>query len=150
MEFMADFLTPEERSERMSKIRGSDTRPELVVRRFLHSRGFRYRLHAEDLPGRPDVVLPRYRSVVFVHGCFWHAHSCQNGRVPESRSDFWKEKFRNNKLRDARNKRALRKLGWWVHIVWECSLRNKKSADKALATLERKILSVLGTQDEEE
>lgn len=132
---MADFLTPDGRAERMSRIRSQDTRPELMVRRFLHAAGFRYRLHARNLPGRPDIVLPRYRAVVFVHGCFWHAHSCQKGRIPASRPEFWEEKFLANKRRDRRNRVALRKAGWRVFTVWECSLTSKPKAAKTLTRL---------------
>src|SRR3546814_12355503 len=108
---MTDSLTPAERSERMSRIRGKDTKPELWVRTFLHSRGFRFRLHRKDLPGRPDLVLPKYGAVVFVHGCFWHAHHCQKGRIPGTRSKFWQEKFENNKTRAERTSRKLARQG---------------------------------------
>lgn len=137
---MADFLSPAGRSERMSRIRGRDTAPELVVRRFLHREGFRYRLHVRDLPGRPDIVLPKYGVVIFVNGCFWHAHTCQKGRVPSSRTAFWAEKFKSNRRRDARSRRALRKAGWRVLTVWECSLSTKAKAERRLAQLKGKII----------
>ena len=136
---MVDTLTPVQRSERMSRIRGRDTNPELVVRQFLHSEGFRYRLHRKDLPGKPDLVLPKYGAVIFVQGCFWHAHSCQKGRIPGSRSDFWQAKFEANKKRDARNVRRLRSAGWRVLHVWECELATKGKRQKALKKLARKI-----------
>lgn len=136
---MVDSLTPEQRSERMSRIRASDTAPEMLVRRHLHALGFRYRLHARDLPGKPDLVLPKHGVVVFVHGCFWHAHSCQKGRIPATRREFWREKFAYNKARDARNVRALRRLGWRVATVWECSLSKGSTRQAALETLVRKI-----------
>lgn len=136
---MVDSLTPEQRSERMSRIRGSDTGPELLVRRYLHALGFRYRLHARDLPGRPDLVLPKHGAVVFVHGCFWHAHSCQKGRIPRTRSKFWQEKFAYNQARDSRNVRALRRLGWRVLTVWECSLARGSTRESTLENLARKI-----------
>lgn len=123
----------------MSRIKGADTKPELIVRRFLHSKGFRYRLHDSRLPGRPDVVLPRYKVVVFIHGCFWHAHRCQMGRVPETRSNYWLEKFRANQIRDRRSARALRRMGWRVLIVWECALTTLAKREKALGRLEDKI-----------
>lgn len=132
---MVDSLTPQQRSERMSRIRGSGTKPELVVRRHLHALGFRYRLHRRDLPGKPDLVLPKHGAVVFVHGCFWHAHGCQKGRIPGTRSDFWQQKFEYNKARDARNVRALRRLGWRVLTVWECSLSKPYSRQRVLDTL---------------
>jgi DNA mismatch endonuclease (patch repair protein) len=135
-----DTLTRAQRSDRMSRIRGKDTSPELWVRRYLHSRGFRYRLHGTGLPGRPDLVLPKHGAVVFVHGCFWHAHSCQKGRIPATRSEFWLEKFEANQTRDIRNERALRRLGWRVLTIWECSLTTAAKRDRALANLEAKLV----------
>ena len=136
---MADTLTPAERSERMSRIRGKDTKPELWVRRFLHSRGFRFRLHRKDLPGRPDIVLPKYGAVVFVNGCFWHGHHCQKGRIPATRSRFWQAKFEANKARDARNMRKLKRLGWRVYKVWECDLAKPGRRTKVLDRLEERL-----------
>lgn len=107
----------------MSRIRGSDTRIELLVRRALHARGFRFRLGGGGLPGRPDLVLPRYRTVVFVHGCFWHAHDCPLFRLPKTRIEFWRIKMESNRSRDTRALRDLEKLGWHPLVVWECSLR---------------------------
>lgn len=105
----------------MAGIRSKNTKPELLVRRYLHSRGLRYRLHRKDLPGRPDVVLPRYRSVVFVHGCFWHQHpGCRFAVLPKSNSQFWLNKFRDNRQRDERDRQALEALGWNVFVIWEC------------------------------
>jgi len=134
---MPDTLTKEARSKRMSQIRGSDTKPEIIVRRELHARGFRFRLHARNLPGRPDIVLPKYNAVIFVHGCFWHAHHCQKGRVPGTNSSFWSEKFKNNQKRDARVTRALRAAGWRVLKVWECDLRTPAMRDLAIARIVR-------------
>lgn len=134
---MADTLTPAERSERMSRIRSQDTKPELVVRRHLHALGFRYRLHVRDLPGKPDLVLPKYRAVVFVEGCFWHGHSCQKGRVPGTNPTFWQAKVEANQARDMRNRRLLRREGWRVLRVWECQLAKKKK--KRAATLARLV-----------
>ena len=136
---MADTLTPAERSERMSRIRGRDTKPEMLVRRFLHGQGFRYRLHVPDLPGRPDLVLPKYGVVVFVEGCFWHGHSCQKGRVPGTNSAFWQAKVATNTARDERNGRSLRRLGWRVIRVWECQLAKKESRAATLARLASRI-----------
>lgn len=105
----------------MSGIRTKNTKPELLVRRYLHSKGLRYRLHRRDLPGRPDVVLPRYRSVVFVHGCFWHQHpGCRFAVLPKSNRQFWLDKFRSNRQRDERDREALEALGWTVFVIWEC------------------------------
>jgi DNA mismatch endonuclease (patch repair protein) len=123
----------------MSRIRSRDTKPELWVRRILHSRGFRFRLHRKDLPGRPDLVLPKYGAVVFVQGCFWHAHHCQKGRVPGTRGDFWKAKFEGNKKRDARNTRALRAAGWRVFMIWECELAKPATRERALERMIRKL-----------
>ncbi len=136
---MADTLTPAQRSERMSRIRGKDTAPEFLVRRFLHSNGFRYRLHRKDLPGKPDLVLPKYGVAIFVQGCFWHAHHCQKGRIPGSRGEFWKAKFETNKKRDARNTRKLRSMGWQVFHVWECDLSTNAKRQRALVRLANKI-----------
>jgi DNA mismatch endonuclease (patch repair protein) len=136
---MTDTLTPAERSERMSRIRSRDTKPELCVRRYLHSLGFRFRLHQKDLPGRPDLVLPKYRAVVFVQGCFWHGHHCQKGRVPATRGAFWKAKFEGNKTRDARNTRALRAAGWRVFTIWECELAKQVARERALDRLVQKL-----------
>jgi DNA mismatch endonuclease (patch repair protein) len=136
---MADTLTPAQRSERMARIRSKDTKPELWVRRILHSRGFRFRLHRKDLPGRPDLVLPKYGAVVFVQGCFWHVHHCQKGRVPGTRGDFWKAKFEGNKKRDARNTRALRAAGWRVFTIWECELAKPATRERALERMIRKL-----------
>lgn len=138
---MADIMSPEARSERMSRIRGRDTLPEWVVRRYLHSIGFRYRLHRQDLPGRPDIVLPCHGVAIFVNGCFWHAHTCQRGRIPSTRAAFWREKLENNRRRDERNRRLLRKAGWRVITVWECSLSTKPRAGRRLQRLASEILA---------
>ncbi len=121
---MPDRLTREQRSLLMASIRGKDTRPELLVRSVLHRMGFRFRLHRRDLPGKPDVMLPRWRTVLFVHGCFWHQHSgCKGATTPRSRAEFWREKFARNAERDARVIAQLRDLGWRVEVVWECETR---------------------------
>jgi DNA mismatch endonuclease, patch repair protein len=109
----------------MRRTRGKDTKPEMVVRRFLHAAGFRLRLHAKEHPARPDLLLPRYRSAVLVHGCFWHVHDCPLGRVkPSTNADFWAAKRAGNVARDVEKQRALRKLGWRVRVVWECEIEN--------------------------
>jgi DNA mismatch endonuclease (patch repair protein) len=107
----------------MAAIGPKDTEPELIVRRFLHLQGFRFRLHRKDLPGRPDIVLPRYRSVVMVHGCFWHHHGCKNSVWPKTRREFWRAKIGATVKRDRRNARELAALGWRVIVVWECCTR---------------------------
>ncbi len=119
-----DRLNPKRRSALMARIRGKDTVPELVVRRLVHSLGFRYRLHAKDLPGSPDLVFRGRRKAIFVHGCFWHRHRCRRGTVPSTRRHFWLPKLEGNRLRDVRVQRELRRLGWSYLVVWECELRN--------------------------
>ena len=124
-----DIISPEKRSALMSRIKGKDTRIELEVRRGLHALGFRYRLKRKArLPGRPDIVLPRYRTVVFVHGCFWHGHNCHLFRWPKSRPDFWKQKITANRDRDRKVAGQLESLGWHVETVWECELRGQSPA----------------------
>jgi len=112
----------------MSGIRGTNTKPEMIVRKLLHSAGFRYRLHCRDLPGRPDVVLRKYRTVVFVHGCFWHGHeNCALFKLPKSRTDFWESKILGNQERDRLHLLAMERSGWRVAIIWECALKGSKS-----------------------
>lgn len=107
----------------MSRIRGKDTKPEILLRSLLHRRGFRFRLHVPGLPGKPDIVLPRYRTVIFVHGCFWHRHEwCSNATMPKTRTEFWTKKFLKTVERDARKQAELEALGWQVLTVWECEL----------------------------
>lgn len=118
-----DRLTPDRRSALMRKVRGKDTKPEIAVRKMLFAAGYRFRLHRRDLPGSPDIVLPGRRKIVFVHGCFWHAHRCRYGRTPKTRKDFWEAKRAANVRRDGNVKRALRRLGWKVVVIWECQLR---------------------------
>jgi DNA mismatch endonuclease (patch repair protein) len=124
---MADVHEPETRSYNMSQISGKDTKPEMIVRRFLHSNGFRYRLHVKNLPGKPDLVLPKYNSVIFVHGCFWHAHQdCKYFKIPKTRTEWWKEKLYKNKERDEKNIEELEEEGWNVIVVWGCELKSNK------------------------
>ena len=124
-----DNLTPPQRSERMSRVRNKDTGPELLVRRLTHALGFRYRLHAASLPGKPDLVFPSRRKVIFVHGCFWHRHGsrCPLTRWPKSRLEFWRPKLEQNHKRDDMNRRRLKRLGWQVLVIWECQLGDRKS-----------------------
>lgn len=124
---MTDTLSPEQRSRRMALVRGRDTNPELVVRRALHAAGLRYRLHASDLPGKPDVVFPSRKIAVFVHGCFWHRHAdpaCKLARTPKSRLDFWEPKLAGNAARDKDKQAQLRAAGWTVIVFWECGLKD--------------------------
>lgn len=116
-----DRLTPRQRSELMSRIRGRDTAPEIFVRRIVHGLGYRYRLHDRRLPGRPDLVFPRLRKVIFVHGCFWHSHRCKKGlSAPKTNVPFWARKREANRVRDRKSQRRLRSLGWDVLVIWEC------------------------------
>jgi DNA mismatch endonuclease, patch repair protein len=122
----------------MSRIKGRDTRPEVQLRSLLHRRGFRFRLHSKDLPGKPDIILPRYRTVIFVHGCFWHRHSgCKNATLPTTRREFWLAKLEGNVARDAKNQRALEEEGWTVIVVWECELET--NAEDVLENVVRDI-----------
>lgn len=118
-----DVLTVEQRRFNMSRIRSKDTNPEMQVRRGLHAAGLRFRLHASALPGRPDIVLSRYRAAILVHGCFWHGHNCRLFKMPATRREFWTAKIAGNRARDERNGEALQRAGWRVMIVWECSLK---------------------------
>lgn len=123
---MTDIVDSKRRSRIMSRIRGRDTTPELVVRRMAHRLGFRFRLHRKDLPGCPDIVFPRFRAAVFVHGCYWHRHKgCRYAYTPKSRVAFWLEKFNKNVAHDRRSEEALRNLGWRVLVIWECETQDE-------------------------
>jgi len=123
---MADVHTKEQRSYNMSRIKGKDTKPEMLVRRFLHANGFRYKLHDKTLPGKPDIVLPKYRTVIFVHGCFWHGHKgCKYYVVPKTKTEWWLNKINGNKKNDAKAIKSLKKDGWKIIILWECVLKPK-------------------------
>lgn len=124
---MSDIFSSQKRSNIMSKIGGKNTNPEILVRKFLFSQGFRYRINVKTLPGKPDIVLPKYKIVIFVNGCFWHGHNCKKGKLPSSNIDFWKEKISNNKSRDNKNTDLLVKLGWKVIIIWQCEISNVNS-----------------------
>ena len=130
---MVDVLTRAQRSFNMSRIRSKDTSPEIFVRRLVHALGFRYRLHSAKLPGRPDLVFTSRRKVIFVHGCYWHMHACAWGRVtPKTNASFWRAKRMSNVKRDRRNLRELRRLGWHVLVVWACSLRKPRHAERRI------------------
>lgn len=122
---MVDHVSPQQRSRNMASVRSFGTAPELAVRSILHRLGLRFRLQQRSLPGTPDIVLKRYATVVFVHGCFWHGHNCPRGRVPSTRQEFWLPKLKRNRERDRENARQLRLLGWRVLNVWECELRDE-------------------------
>lgn len=139
MHAMTDIVSRKARSALMSRIKGRDTKPELAVRRLLHAMGYRFRLHLGRLPGSPDIVLPRYHSVILVHGCFWHRHGCARTYSPKTRKLFWQRKFESNRVRDRRTVRALRSSGWRVLTVWEC--QTEADTLDRLATRLRRFLS---------
>lgn len=141
-----DIVTPEKRSRMMSGIRDKNTRPELLVRRGLHSRGFRFRLHVRDMPGKPDIVLPRYRAVVFVHGCFWHGHDCHLFKWPGSRQEFWRAKILTNQANDEKSDAALTSAGWRICTIWECALKGRTRLPPEEVVDE--VARWLGTQEE--
>jgi DNA mismatch endonuclease, patch repair protein len=136
---MADVHDKKTRSYNMSRIRAKDTKPEMLVRRFLHAQGFRYKLHDKTLPGKPDLVLPKYKTVIFIHGCFWHGHEgCRYYVIPKTRTDWWLSKISTNKTNDSKAEQKLMKEQWKIIILWECDLK-PATAEKTLNTL-RKVL----------
>ena len=125
-----DVHSKETRSYNMSRIKGKNTKPEILVRKYLFSQGFRYRLYCKDLPGKPDIVLPKYRTVIFIHGCFWHGHEeCRYFVTPKTRTEWWIEKINANKENDKKNSKLLQKMGWNVIIIWECDLKKKEKEE---------------------
>jgi DNA mismatch endonuclease, patch repair protein len=131
-----DTLSKSERSARMSLVRSTDTKPELLVRRLVHGLGYRYRLHVPKLPGRPDIVFPRMRKVIFVHGCFWHRHPrCHLARLPKSKLSFWVPKLTLNRRRDVLNIRRLRHAGWQVEVIWECQIEGPELLQSTIAMM---------------
>lgn len=132
---MADVHDKATRSYNMSRIKGKDTKPEMLVRRYLHAHGYRYRLHVKDMPGKPDIVLPRYKTVIFIHGCFWHGHEgCKYASLPKTRAAWWKEKIKKNIGNDKKAVTALQQAGWKIIILWGCELKP--------ALLEQTLLAV--------
>jgi DNA mismatch endonuclease (patch repair protein) len=124
----------------MGRIQGKNTKPEIVVRRYLHRQGFRFRIHDRKLPGSPDIVLPKYRTIVFVHGCFWHGHSeCGMYRPPKTNTEFWEQKITSNRIRDEKNRLLLEQRGWRVLVVWECELKTRNLRETTLAGLVNEI-----------
>jgi DNA mismatch endonuclease, patch repair protein len=139
---LADIFTKEERSKIMAGISGKETKPEILVRKFLFSKGFRYRKNVKDLPGKPDIVLPKFRTVIFVHGCFWHGHyQCKRASIPRSNNLFWDIKIKKNKERDKRNCLQLKRMGWHVITIWQCELKNQKIFTSTLDNLIRTLNS---------
>lgn len=132
---MADVHSKETRSYNMSRIKSKDTKPEMLVRKFLHKNGFRYRLHVKDMPGKPDIVLPKYKTVIFIHGCFWHGHQgCKYYVVPKTRTEWWLNKINSNINNDIIAEEALKTLGWSIITIWECKLK-KAIAEDTLTNL---------------
>jgi len=133
---MVDVVDRETRSRMMSGIRGKNTKPELLIRKGLHARGFRFRLHDKHLPGKPDLVLPKYSAVIFVHGCFWHGHDCHLFKWPKTRREFWRRKITRNRQKDAESCVSLKAEGWYILTIWECALkgRTRRPLDKVLDT----------------
>lgn len=144
---MADVMTPEQRSRCMAAVKGKDTKPEMIVRKYLFSRGMRFRVQVRKLPGTPDIVLPKYKTVIFVNGCFWHGHEgCKYFRLPKSNIEFWKEKIERNIERDRESMQALLDLGWKIIRVWECELRNKANREETLNKIYTSITSSESTR----
>lgn len=129
---MADIFSKEKRSEVMRLISSKNTKPEIVLRKALHRLGYRFRLHVKSLPGKPDIVLPKYDTVIQVRGCFWHGHNCIDGHVPKSNVEYWKPKLVKNKQRDLKNDLALRNIGWIVIVIWECTIMRQSSRLKQI------------------
>ncbi|MBE0534524.1 MAG: DNA mismatch endonuclease Vsr [Phycisphaerae bacterium] len=137
---VGDHLSSEHRSWNMSRIRSTNTKPEMTVRSLVHRMGYRFRLHRKDLPGKPDLVLPKYKAVIFVHGCFWHRHrGCKRCTTPVTNEEYWLKKLKGNAERDKRNRRLLKALGWKVIVIWECEARNAEG-------LRRKVKGKLGNR----
>lgn len=143
---MADVMTPKQRSRCMAAVKGKDTKPEMIVRKYLFSSGMRFRVQVRKLPGNPDIVLPKYKTVIFVNGCFWYGHEdCKYFRLPKSNVEFWKEKIGRNIERDRESMQALLDLGWKIIRVWECELRNKANREDTLNKIYKSITSPNGS-----
>lgn len=139
---MADVLTKEQRHKCMSHIKGKDTNPEVIVRKFLFSKGLRFRLHRKDLEGNPDIVLPKYKTVIFVNGCFWHGHEdCKYFKLPKSNEFFWRQKIRRTKARDIANDYVLKSEGWRVIHIWECEIKKMSGREERLESLYNEIIA---------
>lgn len=137
-----DKLSPEQRSRNMAQIKSKNTKPEKLVRSLLHRMGYRFRLQVKSLPGNPDIVLPKYKTVILVHGCFWHGHDCRVGqRVPKSNVEYWTGKIAKNKARDKKNKEALAQMGWRIFVIWECMTKKQDELKQTVEAICEKILS---------
>ncbi len=137
---MSDIFSKKKRSQIMSNVKSKNTKPEVIVRKYLHSKGFRYRINVKELPGKPDIVLPKYKTVIFVNGCFWHGHDCPAGKLPETNRKFWEEKINGNKKRDKKNYKKLNESGWKVIIIWECEIKTNQSKKNTLESLIKNII----------
>ena len=138
---MSDIFSKAKRSDIMSKISGKETKPEVLVRKFLFSKGFRFRKNVKDLPGKPDIVLPKYKTVILVHGCFWHGHTCKKGSLPNSNQKFWEDKIYQNRMRDQNVVESLVKHGWKVIIIWQSEIQNKENREVCLNQLINDIIT---------
>ena len=148
---MADTMTPEQRSKCMAAVKGKDTKPEMIVRKYLFSKGLRYRLHQKKLIGNPDIVLKKYNTVVFIDGCFWHGHDgCKYSRLPKSNIEFWDTKIKNNKNRDVKNEERLKEAGWKVIRIWECEIRRIQDRNQNLERLYKEITGYSTLYEENE
>jgi DNA mismatch endonuclease (patch repair protein) len=136
-----DIVDAATRSRLMAAIKAKDTKPEMLIRRALHARGLRYRLHDPALPGKPDLVFPRYRAVIFINGCFWHGHDCHYFKLPSTRTEFWTEKINNTRLRDFRQVQLLKSQGWRVMVIWECAIRDREEFTRLTEKVQDWILS---------
>jgi DNA mismatch endonuclease, patch repair protein len=135
---VADVHTKKQRSYNMAQVKSTNTKPELLVRKFLHAQGFRYSLHNKKLPGKPDIVLPKYNTIIFVHGCFWHGHTnCKYFTIPKTRTKWWTDKINTNKANDEKAVKALKKAGWKIIIVWACKLKPKNAEQTLIKILAR-------------
>ena len=140
---VADFMTPEQRSHAMSRVRGKETRIECAVRSSLHAKGFRFRKNPQNIPGRPDIVLPKYKAVVFIHGCFWHGHAaCKKSALPSTRHEFWESKIARTRERDREKSDQLISKGWRIAVIWQCSLETKQSLSSTVDTLASWLRSI--------
>jgi DNA mismatch endonuclease (patch repair protein) len=138
---MSDIYSKAKRSEIMSRISGKGTKPEILVRKFLFAHGYRYRKNVKELPGKPDVVLTKYKTVIFIHGCFWHGHNCKAGKLPETRKEFWDNKISDNIARDKKDTNALKESGWKVIIIWQCEIKSQSLRQQRLELLITEIKS---------
>jgi len=144
---MPDVFPPEKRRQIMRNVKAKNTAPEIKLRSILHRNGFRFRVNRKDLPGKPDIVLPKYNAVIFVHGCFWHGHDCRRGQRPQTNADFWNQKINKNMMRDKNDISLLENLGWRILIVWECEIK-KKNEDALLSRVKDFLLQSISTTKE--